>query len=95
MPQDGASVVIVVEPGIADDLLRDRPGATAARAIRASAASHGARILPSPAPLRDENGGEYVTLSIADFAKAARLADALRPMEGVRSAYPKPGEALP
>ena len=41
----------------------------------------------SPAPM--------ATITVADMDRASALADAVRELDGVEAAYPKPGEELP
>ena len=57
---------------------------------------HDAVVLPSHEFAVDEGGAiPYTTLEVPDMASANRLAAALRDMDGVESAYAKPGEELP
>jgi hypothetical protein len=57
---------------------------------------HGAVVLPSPESAADAGGVlPYTTLRVPDMDSANRLAEALRELDGVESAYAKPGEELP
>ena len=67
-----------------------------ARKLKKVLAQHDAVVLPS-SDLAADAGGElpYTTIEVSDMACANRLATALRDVEGVESAYAKPGEELP
>jgi hypothetical protein len=64
------------------------PGARLADELEA----HGGRLLTDITAASD---AAEVTVAVADFATAERLAAALRARDDVRTAYAKPGEALP
>jgi len=66
------------------------------RKLKRMLAEHGGVVLPSTASTADEGGGApYTTIEVPDMASANHLATALRDMDGVESAYAKPGEELP
>ena len=56
-------------------------------------AEHGAEVIPSSGA--NAVGDESATIACRDMACADRLAAALREMDGVETAYAKPGEELP
>ena len=57
-------------------------------------AQHDAVLLDAPASsARDVSSG--ATISVPDMARAQKLATALRELDGVETAYAKPGEELP
>ena len=57
---------------------------------------HQATLLPASAPPAGAADPTiYTTIAVPDMARAQALADALREIDGVASAYAKPGEALP
>ena len=59
-------------------------------------AHHGAVLLDNPGTRSSTGDAIGVsTLSVSDMDRASRLADALRAVEGVESAYAKPTEELP
>jgi len=59
--------------------------------------THGAKVIDAPAP---KGGGSQhpaacATISVPDMARAGELAAALCGMDGIDTAYAKPGEELP
>lgn len=55
---------------------------------------HGAKVVSSPESSPDETTA-CATIAVADMACADRLAAALRGVDGIETAYAKPGEELP
>ena len=58
-------------------------------------AEHGAHVVSSPDSKPARNATTCATIAVADMACADRLAAALRHVEGIETAYAKPGEELP
>ena len=57
---------------------------------------HGATVVSNPDPSTASDATTTcATIAVADMACADRLAAALRDMEGIETAYAKPGEELP
>jgi hypothetical protein len=57
---------------------------------------HDATLLPGPEGGSAEGEApEFMTIAVPDMERANRLAAALRGMDGVATAYAKPGEELP
>jgi hypothetical protein len=67
-----------------------------ARRVRRILTEHDGVVLPSTDFAADAGvEAPYTTIEVPDMASANRLATALRDMDGVESAYAKPGEELP
>jgi hypothetical protein len=66
--------------------------ASVSRAFGAAVTAHRGTVLPA-----DAAGGQarHATIQVPDMERANRLAAALRDLEGIETAYAKPGEALP
>lgn len=60
--------------------------------VKRLAADHDGHLTPSVPGTSPES---MVTITVADMDRARALADALRALDGVEAAYPKPGEELP
>jgi hypothetical protein len=59
-------------------------------------AKYGARRLPAPESVESgDEAGRFTTIAVPDMARASKLAAALRAMDGIDSAFAKPGEELP
>jgi hypothetical protein len=57
---------------------------------------HDAVVLPAPQIAGDQPGNPpTMTIAVPDMARANTLAAALRGMDGIETAYAKPGEELP
>jgi hypothetical protein len=69
-----------------------RAPASVARAFGTAVTAHDGTVLPA-----DARGGEtkHATVQVPDMERATRLAAAVRDLEGVETAYAKPGEELP
>ena len=63
--------------------------------FRKTLARHGAVALPSPAAAQASGKPGNLTIQAPDMEQADRLAAVLRDMEGIETAYAKPGEELP
>jgi len=64
------------------------------RTLRKILAEHDAVVLPSVSA-DDDDAFPYTTIQVPDMERANSLATALRAVDGVESAYAKPGEELP
>jgi hypothetical protein len=59
-------------------------------------ADHEGELVPAPTPeAADSEGSQLATIKVPDMAHANRLAAALRDVDGIETAYAKPGEELP
>jgi uncharacterized protein YbjT (DUF2867 family) len=59
-------------------------------------ARHGGTLLAaSPPPDDAADRTVFATIAVADFTEAQALAEALRTIDGIASAYAKPGDELP
>ena len=58
---------------------------------------HGAKVIDAPAPKSPvgHHPAACATIAVPDMARAGKLAAALCGMEGIDTAYAKPGEELP
>ena len=57
---------------------------------------HGAELVVSPeSKAPNDDASASATIAVPDMARADKLAAALRGMEGIETAYAKPGEELP
>jgi hypothetical protein len=57
---------------------------------------HGAEVISSPVSnSAGDESPQSATLAVPDMACADRLAAALRELDGIQTAYAKPGEELP
>jgi len=64
--------------------------------LRRLLAEHGGRLLPPSDPHpRDEEPPAFTTIAVPDMARANKLAAALRSVDGIETAFAKPGEELP
>lgn len=91
-----AYVVAQLPSAVRRDLAAPSARSAKARKLKKILAQHDAVVLPS-SDLAADAGDElpYTTIEVPDMASAQRLATALRDVEGVESAYAKPGEELP
>jgi hypothetical protein len=91
-----AYVVAQLPSAVRRDLAAPSARSAKARTLKKILAQHYGVVLPS-SDLAADAGDElpYTTIEVPDMASAQRLATALRDVEGVESAYAKPGEELP
>jgi hypothetical protein len=100
MPTQGetvtAYVVAQLPPAMSRELTTRSARTPEGRKLKRILEQHHAVVLPAHEPAVDEGGAiPYTTLELPDMASANRLATALRAIDGVESAYAKPGEELP
>jgi uncharacterized protein YbjT (DUF2867 family) len=77
---------------------RDRRGPVVLRRddVAKLLAEHDARLIASAAPeVAGEDQPASATIAVPDMARANKLASALRGIDGIETAYAKPGEELP
>jgi hypothetical protein len=92
-PIVGAYVIAELAHQLSGALAGGKGSTSAGRKLKRILARHGAVVLPSP---RDASAAlRSATIEVPDMESAHRLAAALRDVEGVETAYAKPGEELP
>jgi hypothetical protein len=65
------------------------------RKLKRVIAEHQGVLLPSEAETGEAQGTRFATIAVPDMARATRLAMALSGVEGIETAFAKPGEELP
>ena len=91
-----AYVIMLIAANIAIDLERETPILESSHTIKEIIAEHEATLIsPDAAGTPAGNGSLYLTILVPNEARASDIADALRRLEAVDTAYVKPAEALP
>jgi len=91
-----AYVVAQLQSALSRELSARSARSPEGRKLKKILEQHHATVLPLPEFAAEEGGPvPYTTIEVPDMASANRLATALRDMDGVESAYAKPGEELP
>lgn len=66
------------------------------RDVKRLLTEHDGELIASPAPRgADDALTSSATIAVPDMARADKLATALRGLDGIETAYAKPGEELP
>jgi len=90
-----AYVVVELARRLRSELGGHAAASHAGRTLRKILAEHDAVVLPSSVSADDDDAFPYTTIQVPDMERANSLATALRAVDGVESAYAKPGEELP
>lgn len=92
-----AYVVVHLAPSRSAEPARGESAILARHDVKKLLSKHGAKVIDAPAP--KSAGGRHpaacATIAVPDMARADELAAALCGMEGIDTAYAKPGEELP
>jgi len=92
-----AYVVVHLAPSRSAEPARGESAILARHDVKKLLSKHGAKVIDAPAP--NSAGGRHpaacATIAVPDMARADELAAALCGMEGIDTAYAKPGEELP
>jgi hypothetical protein len=91
----GDYVVVELARRLSGELARSTPRSSEGRELNRILAEHDAVVLSPGAGVSDDSAFPFTTFEVPDMDRANSLAAALRALDGVESAYAKPGEALP
>ena len=85
------------DPGLHSSPAKERGHAALAdESLKRLLAKYGAEVVHSPDSKEiDDESPQSATIACRDMACADKLATALREMDGIETAYAKPGEELP
>jgi len=92
-----AYVVVHLEASRSPGPARGESAVLTRHDVKQLLSEHGAKVLDAPAP--KGAGGHHpaacATIAVPDMARAGKLAAALCGIDGIDTAYAKPGEELP
>ena len=90
-----AYVVVQLVPGRRTTRSRGGAAALTGHEVKRLLAEHDAKLIATPAGGAKRAASAMATIAVPNMASADKLAAALRGMEGIETAYAKPGEELP
>jgi len=92
-----AYVVVHLAPSRSAEPARGESAILARHDVKKLLSKHGAKVIDAPAPKSavGRHPAACATIAVPDMARADELAAALCGMEGIDTAYAKPGEELP